>query len=256
MKLVVLSINTANANKEWSRDLPHPEEKVITGIQPCVRRSGCLAFVYTPAPRDEYVPASEVKDSDFDSTKSLNKDAVRRVDKLVRDVLESNKGGALAATQVMGFTSEDALDDFLTRGDQMGNVDAGAIFQSPSIGSTSFVLQCNHTRISNVEKKLMPLHVALSQAISKEMGKPVDLDISLQSFAHPALPGEDPIDATGLAPLFLLMAFMFPLVIQMSEVVQERELKLRQSKSQSYSRGNMSAQTNRGTLAPVVKPLW
>jgi hypothetical protein len=231
MKLVVLSINTANANKEWSRDLPHPKEEPILGIQPCVRNSGCLAFVYTPAPRDEHVPASEAKDGDFDSTKSLDRDAVRRVDKLVRDALASNKGGPLDAKQVMGFTSEKALDDFLTRGDRMGNVDAGVIFQSPSIETTTFVLQCNHTKISNVEKKLMPLQVAFSQAISKEMGKPVDLDISLQSFAHPALPGQDPIDADGLAPLFLLMAFMFPFVIQMAEVVQEREHKLRQSKS-------------------------
>ena len=32
-----------------------------------------------------------------------------------------------------------------------------------------------------------------------------------------------------MQPLFLLMAFMFTFIIQMSEVVIERELKLRQS---------------------------
>ena len=33
----------------------------------------------------------------------------------------------------------------------------------------------------------------------------------------------------GMQPLFLLMAFIFTFTIQMSEVVIERELKLRQS---------------------------
>ena len=99
--------------------------------------------------------------------------------------------------------------------------------------------------------------VAFTHAIAKEQGTEVNLDISLQPFAHPKLAGERQVDSNEMAPLFLLMASMFPFVIQvdsvqphvclcplvpfdcvcdapmhviqMVEVVAERELKLRQS---------------------------
>ena len=196
MKVVVVSINVANENKEYARNLPHPVEEPVGGIAACKRAKDCLAFVYTPAPKDEHVPSAEVSDADFaESMGTVEKDAVRRVDRLVRNVLQNNKGGGLDPSQVMGFTSEQAIDEFVTRGDMLGKVDVGVIFQSPSAAATTFILQCNTTKITIVENKLVPMQVALTRAIAEELDAKVTLDISLQPFAHPKLKGEEPIDA-------------------------------------------------------------
>ena len=158
MKLVIVTIDVANENKEFARNMPHPVEEPIRGISAC-RSQGCKAFVYTPAPRDQFVPSGEVQDSDFAEGVG-DRDAIRRVNRLVRTVLLDNKGGMLEANQVLGFTSERALDDYVSRGDVAGLVDAGVILQSPSAEHTTFILQCNHSKITNVERKLLPIQVS------------------------------------------------------------------------------------------------
>ena len=207
MKVIVLSINVANENKEYARNLPHPVEEPVGGIAACKRAKDCLAFVYTPAPKNEHVPSAEVSDADFaESMGTVEKDAIRRVDRLVRNVLQNNKGGGLDPSQVMGFTSEQAIDDFVTRGDMLGKVDVGVIFQSPSAAATTFILQCNTTKITIVEDKLVPMQVALTRAIAEELDANITLDISLQPFAHPKLEGEDPIDEqVQCASVFVLV---------------------------------------------------
>ena len=85
MKMVVVSINVANANKEYARNLPHPVEEPVGGIAACKRGKDCLAFVYTPAPKNEHVPSAEVSDADF--AESMG--AVENINKEVNNILRA-----------------------------------------------------------------------------------------------------------------------------------------------------------------------
>ena len=78
MKMVIVTIDVANDNKEFARNMPHPVEEPIRGISAC-RSQGCKAFVYTPAPRDQFVPSGQVQDSDFAEGVG-DSDAIRTID--------------------------------------------------------------------------------------------------------------------------------------------------------------------------------
>lgn len=170
---------------------------------------------------------------------------MRRVHQVIRHVLAHNKGAALDATQVKGFTTEKALDQYMLT--HLGKVEAGVILVSPSAANTSFVLQVNTTisstgfaswtkvasDIASSTAIMYPLQVELTKAIGSLFvlpGRNIDLDISLQPFAHPEqrLIDLELRDDMFLGP-FLFISFLFPFVIQMSEVVVEREANLRQS---------------------------
>lgn len=59
------------------------------------------------------------------------------------------------------------------------------------------------------------------------LGNDFPIDLDLRTFAHPAF-GVATFEGT-IAPLFILGACMFPFVIQMGEVVTDKELKFRQA---------------------------
>jgi hypothetical protein len=59
------------------------------------------------------------------------------------------------------------------------------------------------------------------------LGNDFPMDIDLRTYAHPAF-GVATFEGL-IAPLFILGAAMFPFVIQMGEVVTDKELKFRQA---------------------------
>ncbi len=59
----------------------------------------------------------------------------------------NNKGGALDPKQVKGFTTLQAMDDFILT--NQGNVLTGVILDSPSPDATTFVLQVSQTEIGS-----------------------------------------------------------------------------------------------------------
>ena len=75
----------------------------------------------------------------------------------------------------------------------------------------------------------VPMQIVAHREIAKNVflkDENFKVQIAIQEFAHPAF-----VVSTfegQIAPLFLLACSMFPFVIQMNEIVAEKELKLRQ----------------------------
>jgi len=237
MFCIIEAINVALRNQTEFRNLPHPESEEITGIQACGREN-CIAFAYVPAPTDQFVPSGDVIDDASVSTLAESeREEVRRVHQVIRSAMANNKGGTLSFEQALGFKSPKAMDDYMLR--NQGDVLAGVILQSPSPEDTTFILQLNRTytrdgpgaRKDEAKLRGIPLQVELSKAIGRELlgTKELDIDLDLQVFAHPQSEKPPPIRSGSMAPLFLFSAAIFPFVMQMSDLITERELKLRQS---------------------------
>ena len=173
-----------------------------------------------------------------------------RVHRVVRTIMKNNgtaagRSGAspISSDKVLGFISDRALDKYLL--DNPEFIQGCFIFSSPHVNSTTFMVQHNSTPSQSrgswrqpVMDETIPMQVTASRAIATEIILAVDpqgaattsfgdMVVHLQPFAHPA---QDIASFEAqIAPLFLVACAMFPFVIQISEVVSERELKLRQT---------------------------
>jgi hypothetical protein len=56
-KITLLALTAAINNEKFVRAEPHPDETRIMGIPKCGLGRGCLAFAYTPAPTDGFIPS-------------------------------------------------------------------------------------------------------------------------------------------------------------------------------------------------------
>jgi len=227
-KVLVLSLSAALENEKFVRAEPHPVETPILGIQKCGLGPDCLAFGYTPAPLDGFVPsAEELSESDLESTPARHQQALLRAHRVIRSVLANNARAPLDATQVQGFVSERSMDDYMMA--NLHKVEAGVILVSPTPTNTSFILQVNASKITTATGKIFALQLSLTKAIGELFvvpGRELTLDISLQPYAHPKTTENTAIQEKIFVSLFILMSCLFPFVIQMSEVVTDRETKM------------------------------
>jgi len=133
---------------------------------------------------------------------------------------------------VLGFRNETALDDYLFA--NPNRVQGAYVFNAPRDSAIAFVVQTNSStyQIRGVWERpyllvALPLQVQAHRAIARRFDPAIRMEFGLKQFAHPAF---DVSTFEGMvAPLFLLGCAMFPLVIQMGEVIREKELRLRQS---------------------------
>eukprot|EP00961_Rhodomonas_salina_P059654 800903-Rhodomonas_salina.3 len=120
----------------------------VPGIKAC-DRSNCIALAYAPAPANAFVPDTDALDAAALSGVSTEKQAeLERVHSVMRSVISNNKGGALDAKQVMGFTSAQDMDDYILT--NQGNVLSGVILDSPAAENTSFVMMLNVSNADDV----------------------------------------------------------------------------------------------------------
>jgi len=162
-----------------------------------------------------------------------------RTHKVVRGIMALNgtKDGTFAIPndRVIGFLNGSQMDAYLLENSE--TVQGGYIFNSVSDKKTTFIVQHNSTSAAirgdyeNIYRILtLPLQVQaqasiLRKLIAKDDNIPVDID--LQEFAHPAF--EVATFEGVIAPLLIVGYAMFPFVIQMGEVVTDKELKFRQA---------------------------
>lgn len=155
----------------------------------------------------------------------------------------------IAASRVKSFDNATDMDNYLFANKQTVAA-AVEFFPRYDIASAlegiDFGLQVNGTVkfVRGVFEdpnffNLMPLQVAVERSIARfmynrtygtsasDIGSSLAWEVSTSEFAHPA---KDPFSFVGIiAPTFLLAAAMFTFVVQVSNVVIERETKLRES---------------------------
>jgi len=238
------------AKDPYYKDFPEPPREVIGGIPACVPKDGakCWTFVYTPAPDSMrgigFSPINSFTSfDDFKSSASVSNCEPRlvceemfRVHRVVRGIMDGNEINGqkmpIPSDNVLGFRNQTTMDDFLF--DNAGRVQGGYVFSAPSDRAVTFALQINSTSssIRGVWQRpyitvALPMQTQAHRSIAQFINPGSKMEIASKLFAHPAF---DVSTFEGIvAPLFLLGCAMFPFVIQMNEVVMERELKLRQA---------------------------
>jgi len=166
--------------------------------------------------------------------------AVWRSHRVVRGIMTLNGTSAggivpIPTERVRGFLNGSTMDAYLL--DNPETVQGGYIFNSMSDQKTTFIVQHNSTsadirgEYEDIYSTLtLPLQVQGQAAIIRKLILKDDnfpIDINLQEFAHPAF---DVATFEGvIAPLLIVGYAMFPFVIQMGEVVTDKENKFRQA---------------------------
>jgi len=234
----------------YFKDYPSPPRKVIDGIPLCVPKYGqttCLTIVYCPAPD---IGGGWVPDKDFanistfmEATNNVSCSANQcpemfRVHRIVRAIMATNTVGGRAApipaSSVLGFMNATAIDTYLSQYDGRGQ--GAYVFAAAADDSVTFAVQVNTTAelVRGVYTNpylsvALPMQVHASRVIAQGVNESLQMDVSIQQFAHPGQPVAT--FEAKVAPIFLIGCAMFPFVIQMAEVIAERELKLRQALS-------------------------
>ncbi|MCO5612676.1 hypothetical protein L7F22_066945 [Adiantum nelumboides] len=209
------SINSRRRTTTSFKDLPDPPAIPITAIPPCESgffiKSPCYDFIWSP---------------------NSSSTAAAIVDR----IMQTNPGRTIPASKVLGFSSVADVESWFLQNPLKCT---GALhMEERSSSIIAYGIQTNSTSKMErgyyedpVFKFQLPLQLAAERAITVHLagGGVIDWKISFKEFAHPSM---DVFSLVGvIAPTFLLAASMFGFVIQMSNLVAERELKLRQAMS-------------------------
>lgn len=194
------------------KNLANPEPTLIPAIPKC--ENGY--FIKTPC---------------YDFLWSGNESST--IVELVKNISIRNSGRPIDfGTKTLGFSSPSDVDAWLLANPYRTT---GALHFSISGGSISFGVQTNSTARQvrgNYEDPTFAYQVPLQSAAEKEIARFLAQNESLEwtpsytEFAHPAIETISVVGSVG--PTFLFAAAMFGFVIQMSNLVLEREQKLRQ----------------------------
>ncbi|GFP99357.1 ABC transporter a family member 2 [Phtheirospermum japonicum] len=168
----------------------------------------------------------------FDFVWSGNSSA--RITEIVRRIRENNPGRPIPAEKVRAFTTPDETDDWLASNPMYC---PGALhFIDRSATVISYGLQTNSTPLSNrgnFEDPTFKFQIPLQLAAEREIARSLIGDasfswvVSIKEFAHPAREIFSAVQNAG--PTFFLAIAMFSFVFQISALVTEKELKLRQA---------------------------
>lgn len=172
---------------------------------------------------------------------SPNNDPV--VDQIIAD-LQSGSGGVLSASSVQSFASPTAFNKYMAANP---NSTQGAVHffmrysaSPPSLATllgVRYSLQFNTSSTTYlgstydpVRAVQLPMQKAVERAVLVTTSLPtanIDFDFNYAPYAHPALAPEDVVSSVGAT--FYFGALMFNFVIQLSQIVMEKELHLRQT---------------------------
>ncbi|KAJ7195011.1 hypothetical protein O6H91_Y513100 [Diphasiastrum complanatum] len=159
-----------------------------------------------------------------------------RISSIVTNIMNRNPGRPIPSAKVLGFATTDDVDRWLS-GNPMRCT--GAIHlqeRGPSV--IAYGLQTNSTSKSKrgvYEDPNFAFQIPLQAAVEREITRFIAGDsnlpwsVAFTEYAHPAISTVSTVGKIG--PTFLLAAAMFGFVIQISNIVIEKELKLRQAMS-------------------------
>jgi ABC-type multidrug transport system ATPase subunit len=204
------------------RDLPNPSSTKIGGIPLCIIKTGnteCFTLGWQ-----------------YNHTDAAG---LAKVQSIVANI-QSNNDPVIPASQVKYFETSKAMDEWLL--DNTEKLQVGVLFNqitASAPNSITFVLQINST-VNAVrgfftdpnQAIILPTQNAVQREISRylalSLGKSgFEWNVDLKEFPHPALQTFSTVGTIG--PLFFFSALLFSFVIQISSLVAERELKLRQA---------------------------
>ncbi|ONM04752.1 ABC2 homolog 15 [Zea mays] len=197
------------------RNVPDPEALVAPPIPPCEDKffikSPCYDFLW----------------SDGGSA---------RIRGLVDAIRRNNPGRPIAPEKVLGFRTPDDVDAWLFQNPMRC---PGALhFQDINATQIKYGIQTNSTPVARrgtYEDPTFKFQIPLQVAAEREMARLLIGDpnfswtVGFKEFAHPATETFSTIAQAG--PTFFLAIAMFGFVFQISALVAEKELKLRQAMS-------------------------
>ncbi|KAG6412263.1 hypothetical protein SASPL_124937 [Salvia splendens] len=168
----------------------------------------------------------------FDFVWSGNDSA--RIREIVRRIRANNPGRPIPENKVRDFRTPDETDDWLASNPMQS---AGALhFRDRNATVISYGIQTNSTPLAkrgNFEDPTFKFQIPLQIAAEREIARSLVGDasfswvVSIKEFAHPTLEITSAMLRAG--PTFFLAISMFSFVFQISALIMEKELKLRQT---------------------------
>ncbi|XP_058181556.1 ABC transporter A family member 11-like [Rhododendron vialii] len=165
--------------------------------------------------------------------------ASSKIASVVGQIMANNPGRPIPANKVKSFETKKEVDEWLLNNPMRC---PGALhFEERSANVISYGIQTNSTQVDKrgqfedaTFKFQIPLQIGAEREIARcLLGDPNFIwVVGLKRFAHPAsaiLPSLTVLLTAITGPLFLLAIAMFPFVFQISSLVSEKELKLRQA---------------------------
>ncbi|KAK9676736.1 hypothetical protein RND81_11G096600 [Saponaria officinalis] len=157
------------------------------------------------------------------------------VDSVVRRIMRNNPGRPIPESKVKSFKTEDEVDAWLLKNPMQC---PGALHFKEQNGTINYGVQTNSTAVAKrgkyedpTFKFQIPLQLAAEREIARFLIKDPNFSwtVGLTEFAHPPA---DPFSAMAtIGPTFFFAVAMFGFVFQISSLVTEKELKLRQAMS-------------------------
>ncbi|CAK9158689.1 unnamed protein product [Ilex paraguariensis] len=157
-----------------------------------------------------------------------------RIGSIVRSIMDNNPGRPIPSTKVKSFRTSAEVDEWLFNNAMHC---PGAIhFMERNATVISYGIQTNSTAMSkrgNFEDPTFKFQIPLQIAAEREIARSLVGDpnfswvVSLKEFAHPAFEVFSAVTTVG--PTFFLAIAMFGFVLQISSLITEKELKLRQA---------------------------
>ncbi|KAF3436036.1 hypothetical protein FNV43_RR23128 [Rhamnella rubrinervis] len=168
----------------------------------------------------------------FDFVWSGNESA--RIRKIVGAIMANNPGRPIPSSKVKQFRTKDEVDEWLLR-NQM-HCPGALHFTEINATVISYGVQTNSTSVEirgayedPTFKFQIPLQIAAERESARSLlGVPnFSWEVAFKEFPHPA---EDLLSAVeSVGPPFFLATAMFGFVLQISSLITEKELKLRQA---------------------------
>lgn len=158
------------------------------------------------------------------------------VNRIVSRIMANNPGRPIPPSKVRSFATEAEVDAWLLSNPMYCPGALHFVEQNETV--ISYGVQTNSTAVQKRGKNedptfkfQIPLQIAAEREIARFLiGDPnFSWTVGLKEFAHPP---EDPFSAIGtIGPIFFLAVAMFGFVFQLSSLVMEKELKLREAMS-------------------------
>ncbi|KAF3322075.1 ABC transporter A family member 2-like protein [Carex littledalei] len=159
-----------------------------------------------------------------------------RLSSIVNAIMANNPQRPIPSSKVMSFETPDDVDKWLL--DNPKRCPGALHFTVKNMTVISYGIQTNSTAVArrgNYEDPTMKFQIPLQIAAEREIARSLIGDpnfrwnVGLKEFAHPATATFSAVGQAG--PTFFLAIAMFGFVFQISSLVTEKELKLRQAMS-------------------------
>ncbi|XP_024171029.2 ABC transporter A family member 2 [Rosa chinensis] len=161
-------------------------------------------------------------------------DGSREIQTIVDGIMANNPGRQIPSSKVKGFKSRDEVDKWLADNQK---ICPGALhFAVRDDKVISYGVQTNSTHVAKrrefediTMKFQIPLQIAAEREIARVLiGDPkFSWNVAFKEFPHPARKLYSAIESEG--PTFFLATAMFGFVFQMTSLITEKELKLREA---------------------------